>query len=98
MGVSQVLGLLEVEGLCRRFELQPDEVELLRAWFADAQIHWGLDDEHRAGLGLPGRQGTWLEGSSGCCSATPWAMSVVGRVKHPLRQWRVAAEAVKVFV
>ena len=62
MGVSQVLGLLEVEGLCRRFELQPDEVELLRVWFADAQIHWGLDDDHRAGLGLAGRQGTWLEG------------------------------------
>lgn len=45
---SEILDLLEVEALQRRFGLEVNDVSLLQRWIRDAGIRWGLDVEHRS--------------------------------------------------
>lgn len=51
--VSAVFGLLQQPVVARRFGLDTDALNQVRAWLQQAGVHWALDAEHRASLGLP---------------------------------------------
>jgi len=51
--LSEVLGLLELPAIQRRFGLDREGFEQLKAWLIDAGVRWGLDANHRTKLGLP---------------------------------------------
>ena len=61
---SQLLGLLEVPALARRFGINPADLPTLAAWLDGAGIRWGLDATQRASLGLAdcGDANTWAFG------------------------------------
>lgn len=48
----EVMAFLENPAVLRRFGLQEDDLPELRAAIAEAGIRWGLDREHRRGLGV----------------------------------------------
>jgi len=57
---SEVLSLLELPATRRRFGLDEQGLERIRAWVRESGIRWGLDGAMREGLGLPGDTGnTW---------------------------------------
>lgn len=61
--VSEVLDLLDVPALRRRFGIAADDLPRLRQWLSQAGIRWGLDAAHRARLtGQPFAQNTWQHG------------------------------------
>jgi len=61
--VSEVLELLEVPAVLRRFELSQDDFDQLRHWISQVQIRWGLDSESRSALDLPAfSQNSWQFG------------------------------------
>lgn len=63
LGASQVLALLESAPVCRKFELDEAELELVRLWVGEVRIRWGQDEHQRAGLGLPAwSENTWRHG------------------------------------
>ncbi|WP_239482682.1 exodeoxyribonuclease V subunit gamma [Paraburkholderia sp. C35] len=51
--VSDLLDLLDVPALRRRFDIDESDLPTLRAWMRGANVRWGLHAEHRASLGLP---------------------------------------------
>ncbi|MEK8051976.1 exodeoxyribonuclease V subunit gamma [Ideonella sp. DXS22W] len=53
IAVSDVLDLLEVPALRRRFAIADEQLPLLRRWLHGAHIRWGLHAAQRAALGLP---------------------------------------------
>ncbi len=53
LAVSDVLDLLEVPALRRRFGIADDDLPLLHRWIRGARVRWGLHARHREGLGLP---------------------------------------------
>ncbi|MES2163509.1 MAG: exodeoxyribonuclease V subunit gamma [Pseudomonadota bacterium] len=61
---SEVRDLLDVPALAARFGLKEDDLPTLGLWIEGAGVRWGLDTEHRAGLGLgaAGEQNSWLFG------------------------------------
>jgi len=54
---SEVLALLEVGAVQRRFGLDEEALERIRAWVRETGIRWAADEAHRRQLGLPGDQG-----------------------------------------
>jgi exodeoxyribonuclease V gamma subunit len=61
--LDEVLGLLALAPVRRRFGLSDDDLELLGRWLPDVGVRWGLDGEHRARHGLPGvDEHTWQAG------------------------------------
>ncbi|ALM85696.1 exodeoxyribonuclease V subunit gamma [Bordetella sp. N] len=65
--VSDLMDLLEVPALRRRYGIAEDQLPLLHNWMRGANIRWGLHDEQRRSLGLPGASSaaapnTWLFG------------------------------------
>ncbi|PXF32812.1 exodeoxyribonuclease V subunit gamma [Pokkaliibacter plantistimulans] len=62
--VSDLLDLLEVPALRRRFAIDEQQLPLLHRWIAAARIRWGLHAEQRQSLALPQapEQNTWLFG------------------------------------
>ncbi|WP_027855648.1 exodeoxyribonuclease V subunit gamma [Marinobacterium litorale] len=64
LGASELLDLLEVPALQRRYGLNPADIPTLQRWIDGAGIRWGLDAAHRAGLDLPPdlEQNAWLFG------------------------------------
>ncbi len=50
---SEVLSLLEIPAVLRRFGLDFSDFEIARAWVKESSIRWGLDGAGRAALGLP---------------------------------------------
>lgn len=65
--VTNLLDLLDVPGLRKRFCLPEAVLPLLRRWIVGANIRWGLHTEHRSSLGLPASgiaaaPNTWLFG------------------------------------
>ncbi|MDP5291126.1 exodeoxyribonuclease V subunit gamma [Oceanimonas sp. CHS3-5] len=62
--VSEVLDLLDVAALRRRFGINEADLPVLRRWIEGAGVRWGLDARRRAGLGLPDalEQNTWRFG------------------------------------
>jgi exodeoxyribonuclease V gamma subunit len=61
---SEVRDLLDVPALAARFGLEEDDLPTLGRWIEGASVRWGLDQRHRAGLGLgsAGEQNSWLFG------------------------------------
>ena len=61
---SEVRDLLDVPALAARFGLLDDDLPTLGRWIEGASVRWGLDQHHRAGLGLgsAGEQNSWLFG------------------------------------
>jgi exodeoxyribonuclease V gamma subunit len=61
---SEVRDLLDVPALASRFGLGVDDLPTLGRWIEGAGVRWGLDREHRAGLGLApaGEQNAWIFG------------------------------------
>jgi exodeoxyribonuclease V gamma subunit len=60
---SDVLDLLDVPSLRRRFGIAEDDLPILRRWIAESGIRWGLDGEQKQTLGLPpDEQNSWLFG------------------------------------
>jgi len=57
---NEVLDLLALPPLMRRFELDGESIDLLRRWIESAGARWGLDADHRARLGAPAEPAyTW---------------------------------------
>ncbi len=61
---SEVRDLLDVPALAARFGLVEDDLATLSHWIEGASVRWGLDQEHRSGLGLgsTGEQNGWMFG------------------------------------
>ncbi|WP_296948791.1 exodeoxyribonuclease V subunit gamma [uncultured Massilia sp.] len=61
---SEVRDLLDVPAVAARFGLAEDDLAILGRWIEGASVRWGLDQRHRAGLGLgtAGEQNSWLFG------------------------------------
>lgn len=61
---SEVRDLLDVPALAARFGLSEDDLPTLGLWIEGAGVRWGLDQQHRSGLGLApaGEQNAWIFG------------------------------------
>jgi len=61
---SEVRDLLDVPAVAARFGLGVDDLPTLGRWIDGAGVRWGLDQPHRAGLGLgsAGEQNAWIFG------------------------------------
>lgn len=61
---SEVRDLLDVPSVAGRFGLAPEDLPILGRWIEGSGVRWGLDREHRAGLGLAsvGEQNAWIFG------------------------------------
>ncbi len=61
---SEVRDLLDVPALAARFALADDDLDTLGHWIEGASVRWGLDQQHRDGLGLgsAGEQNAWIFG------------------------------------
>lgn len=58
--VSQLLAFLDHEPVMENFDLRVDDLEQIGHWLLNTDVHWGIDGDHRSGLGLPGtEEGTW---------------------------------------
>ena len=53
MGASDVLDLLDIAAVRRRFDLSEEDIVVLREWIQSSNVRWGLDAGHRHSLGLP---------------------------------------------
>ena len=62
-GVQAVLAPLAAGAVQGRFGIDDGDLASLRAWLANAGVHWGIDAAHRAASGVP-RSGThtWRQG------------------------------------
>ncbi len=62
-GADQVLGLLEVEAVRRRFGIAEGDLPQIQDWVRGAGVRWGVDGESRAALDLPATaEHTWRAG------------------------------------
>lgn len=60
---SEILSLMEVAAVQRRFGMDDEGVERMRSWVRESGIRWGEDAAMRSGLGLPGENAnTWKFG------------------------------------
>ena len=61
---SEVRDLLDVPAVAARFGLDAEDLPTLGQWIEGASVRWGLDQEHRDGLGLgsAGEQNAWIFG------------------------------------
>jgi exodeoxyribonuclease V gamma subunit len=53
MTATDVLDLLRIASVRRRFAIAAEDVDLLRVWVTKSGIRWGIDAGHRAALGQP---------------------------------------------
>ncbi|MFT6991693.1 MAG: exodeoxyribonuclease V gamma subunit, partial [Paraglaciecola sp.] len=61
--LSEVLSLLEVPAVQRKFAMDPQEFELLQHWLTDAGVRWGWNDQDKQRWDLPAeKQNTWVFG------------------------------------
>jgi exodeoxyribonuclease V gamma subunit len=59
----ETLALFEYVPIRQSFGVSEEGIALLREWIESAGIRWGIDAEHRAGLGLPADgDATWRAG------------------------------------
>jgi exodeoxyribonuclease V gamma subunit len=61
--LSEVLSLLEVPAVQRKFDISPQEFELLQHWLTDAGVRWGWNEQDKQRWDLPAeKQNTWVFG------------------------------------
>jgi exodeoxyribonuclease V gamma subunit len=46
--VSFILDFLRLPAIQRKFGIDPAELEIIAVWLANACVHWGLDERHKA--------------------------------------------------
>ena len=51
--LSEILALLEVPALQRRFAIDADSYSVIKQWLVESGMRWGIDAAHRQSLGLP---------------------------------------------
>jgi len=62
-GLTEIIGILEVPAILRRFQLDDDELSLIRRWLDDANVRWGRSELTRSQLGVqPFAQNSWAFG------------------------------------
>jgi exodeoxyribonuclease V gamma subunit len=60
---SEVLDLLTLDAVRRRFDIAPDEIEQLTQWVVESGTRWAIDADHRAQHGQPAfNENTWRFG------------------------------------
>ncbi|NRD73880.1 exodeoxyribonuclease V subunit gamma [Shewanella sp. VB17] len=52
-GLTDILGILEVPAVLRRFELNDDALIMIRHWLERAQVRWGRNERSRVAQSLP---------------------------------------------
>ena len=58
-----VIDLLDSPVIQARFGFRPEDMELILRWINETHIHWGIDSDHRKGIGLPAfDEGSWKAG------------------------------------
>ena len=62
MGAAQVMDILEIPALRRKFSLTEEDLEKIRGWVRESGIRWGIDESDRRSRGLPFRENTWKAG------------------------------------
>ncbi len=63
LGASELFDLLASPPVSRRFLLESDELDIIRAWIENTGIRWGMDESDRTARNLPGyRQNSWKAG------------------------------------
>ncbi|MCE5388720.1 MAG: exodeoxyribonuclease V subunit gamma, partial [Acidithiobacillus sp.] len=64
IGITEILDLLDVPAVAKRFGLDPQDLPQLRRWVVGAGVRWGLHRAQRESLGLTscGEQNSWLFG------------------------------------
>lgn len=63
MTLTQVMGLLDSEGVRRRYDLDEADLEHVRGWLETARVRWGVDAADRRRMGLPATaENTWQNG------------------------------------
>jgi exodeoxyribonuclease V gamma subunit len=64
VAVSELLDLLNVPAVRKRFSIEEPDLLLLQQWISQANIRWGLNDQHRQNLGISFDydQNTWSFG------------------------------------
>jgi exodeoxyribonuclease V gamma subunit len=61
--VIQLFDILEANPVRRRFDLNNEELAIIRVWIEDTWVRWGIDEQSRIRLGLPGyRENSWRAG------------------------------------
>ena len=62
-GAAELLDLLQLAPVARRFGLSAGDGEIVRRWIEEVRIRWGLDADFRAAEGLPANPAcTWQAG------------------------------------
>jgi exodeoxyribonuclease V gamma subunit len=62
-GAAELLDLLQLAPVARRFGLGAGDGEIVRRWIEEVRIRWGLDADFRAAEGLPANPAcTWQAG------------------------------------
>ncbi|MDI9246339.1 exodeoxyribonuclease V subunit gamma [Marinobacter sp. CHS3-4] len=63
-GASEIISLLEVPAVRRRFDIAEADLPLVRQWVEGANVRWGLHAEHRRSFDLPTglSRNTWQSG------------------------------------
>ena len=51
--ITEILDILETTAIHEAFEISSDELDIIRKWVVESGMKWGIDDHHRAELGLP---------------------------------------------
>jgi exodeoxyribonuclease V gamma subunit len=51
--LHEILDFLEIPVARNRFDIDEDELIAIRTWLGECNVRWGLDADHRAGLGFP---------------------------------------------
>ncbi|WP_299495299.1 exodeoxyribonuclease V subunit gamma [uncultured Shewanella sp.] len=61
--LTDILGILEVPAVLRRFGLDNDDLSLIRQWLEQANVRWGRDEKSRMKQDLPPfNQNSWAFG------------------------------------
>jgi exodeoxyribonuclease V gamma subunit len=60
LSVVQLFDLLEAIPVRRCFGLDEEDLETIRGWLEETRVRWGVDEDDRLRLGLPGyRENSW---------------------------------------
>ncbi len=63
LSLPQVMSLLEVEAVQKRFDFSQADLDKVQFWLEQACVRWGIDEHSRSDLGLPAfRENTWRFG------------------------------------
>ncbi|MCE9687433.1 exodeoxyribonuclease V subunit gamma [Shewanella sp. AS16] len=62
-GLTDIISILEVPAVLRRFDLLEEELQLIRRWLDSAGVRWGRDEQSRVDQGLAAfGQNSWAFG------------------------------------